>query len=254
MTFCVVTVENICRESYLNGRPKKKSSYTSKFNIMLKVFAAPDGGEWTGTKMERATGGKVITSYFSSLRDGYIGIPRVDKIETISEAMGFPPQLWFKDVGWWEAVYEKWANGEEVEAALSGREEKPDRSYLSTLLNRLFELKINDETGEPFTSEEVSLLSGGVLSEEEVEALREGGLTDPTWAQILALCDVFEVDPSYWSEHRIPWRPSPAVMKAAENQESYLIFQNSLRLSGRDRSMLRVLSEHLRREQRKESR
>lgn len=238
----------------MNERPKKKIPYTSKFNIMLKVFAAPDGGEWTGTKMERATGGKVITSYFSSLRDGHIGIPRVDKIEAISEAMGFPPQLWFKDIGWWEELYEKWERGEEVGSALRRQEEKSDRGYLSTLLNRLFELKTNDETGKPFTNREVSLSSGGVLSEEEVEALREGRLVDPTWAQILALCDVFEVDPSYWSERRIPWRPSPAVMRAVEDQESYLIFQNSLRLSGRNRSMLRVLSEHLKREQRKESR
>jgi hypothetical protein len=235
----------------MSERQKKQSPYTRKFNIMLKVISGPDGGEWTGTKMERATGGKLLTSYFSSLRDGHIAIPRADKIEAIANAMGFPPQLWFKDVEWWEQVYERWEKGEDVGPSLAGDEEEIDGRNLSTLLNRLFELKINDKTGRPFTNEEVSQLSKGTLSVEEVEALREGRLTNPTWAQILALCDVFEVDPSYWSKRRISWRPSPAVMQALEHQESFLIFQNSLRLSPRDRSMLRILSDQMRREGRK---
>ena len=79
--------------------------------------------------------------------------------------------------------------------------------------------------------------------------MREGNLADPTWAQILALCEAFEVDASYWSEKEVPWRPSPAVLRAAEDPDSYVTFQNSLKLSKNNKSMLRALSEHLKREQ-----
>lgn len=229
-------------------RSRASGSYPRKFNIMLKVLAAPDGGQWTGKKMERATGGQVRGTYFSSLRDGHTRIPGADKLEYIASAMGFPVQLWFRSVEWWEDLYERWKDGEDVRSDLAGQESETSEKGLGRLLNRLFELKINEETGEPFTNAGVSEKSGGVLSVEDVEALREDRLVDPTWRQILALCDVFEVDPSYWSEHRIPWRPSPGLMKAVEGEESYVIFQNSMRLSPRDRTMLRVMSEHLKRE------
>jgi transcriptional regulator with XRE-family HTH domain len=232
-------------------RPAKQSVYARKFRTMLRLISAPDGGQWTGTKMERATGGKVSTSYFSSLRDGHIEIPRADKIEAIAEAMGFSPGLWFKELEWWEGMEESWEKGRGLGAALEGEQRKPDGERLSNLLNRLFETNVDEETGEPFTNEKVARQSGGVLTEGDVEAMRVGYMTDPTWAQILALCDVFGVDVSYWAGERDApsWRPSPAVLEVAEGRESYLIFQNSLKLSGRDRSMLKMLAEHLRREQ-----
>ncbi len=222
--------------------------YAEKFNIMLKVFAAPDGGGWTGTKMERATRGAVITSYFSSLRDGHIKIPRADKLEQISEAMGFPVQLWFKDLAWWRDIYERWERGETVSQELSGEERRGLGNDLGVRLNRLIESRPSGETGRAYTDEEISRRSTGMLSREEVAALRRDSGMEPTWRQILALCEVFDVDPSYWSGGGLPWRPSPALMRAVEDQESYAIFQNSLGLSRRDRTMLRVMSEHLRRE------
>lgn len=236
-----------------DDRSKSSGSYMKKFNIMLEVLAAPDGGEWTGTKMERATDGRVRTTYFASLRDGHTRIPGADKLEYIAEAMGFPVQLWFRSVEWWEELLGRWKDGEDVKPALAGQESNVGEKSLGGLLNRLFELKINDDTGESFTNAEVSEKSGGVLSVGDVEALREDRLADPTWRQILALSDVFEVEPSYWSRHRIPWRPSPGLMRAAEGEESYIIFQNSMRLSRRDRSMLRVMSEHLKRERKEDT-
>lgn len=228
----------------------RQSVYAEKFRIMMRLIGAPDGGEWSGTKMERATGGKISTSYFSSLRDGHIGFPRADKLETIAEAMGLEPGLWFKDLGWWREAEESWKKGRSLEDVLEEERREADGEHLSRLLDRLFETKIDEATREPFTSEKVAQESNGVLTKEDVEAIRAGRLTNPTWAQILALCDVFEVDPSYWSERDAPsWRPSPAVLEAVEGMESYLIFQNSLKLSNRDRSMLKMLAEHLRREQ-----
>jgi hypothetical protein len=232
----------------------KQTAYNRKFNVMLRVMAAPDGGEWTGTKMQRATGGEVQTSYFSSLRDGHISIPRADKLDAISKAMGFPPHLWFKSVDWWEDLYDRWSRGEHLEEALDKEHgEASEGDHLAALLDGLFEAR-RREDGEPMTDAEAAAQSGGALSAEDVRALREGTMQDPSWTQILALCDIFEVDPSYWSRRRIAWRPSPGLARTAEDQESYVIFQNSLKLSEHDRGMLRTLSDHLRREQRKRER
>ena len=38
-------------------------------------------------------------SYVSNLKNGRIGSPGLDKLEAIANAMGFPPQLWFGEVG-----------------------------------------------------------------------------------------------------------------------------------------------------------
>lgn len=157
--------------------------------------------------------------------------------------------MWFKDLEWWEEAQESWEKGRDLETVLEEEGREADGKRLSKLLNRLFEAKADEETGKPYTDEKVAWQSGGVLTEEDVKAMREGRLADPTWAQILALCDIFEVEPSYWSGRDAPsWQPSPAILEAAEGMDSYIIFQNSLKLSGRDRSMLKILSTHLKRE------
>lgn len=217
---------------------------------MLEVIGHPDGGTWSGSKMERATGGRVGPSYFTSLRDRHIEIPRADKIEAIAGVMGFPPELWFKDLSWWRAVHEQWERGESVHEKLRGDRESVDDGRVGKLLERLFEVKTNEETGESFTSAEVARLSEGVLSEDQVAALRDGRLKEPTWRQILAVCDVFGVGPSYFAqEPGLSWVPSRGVLDALDDQESYTTFQNSLKLSKDKRSLLKSLSEYLRREQ-----
>lgn len=226
-----------------------KGIFARKFRIMLEVIPHPAGGKWSGTKMQRATGGKVKTSYFSSLRDGHIHIPRVDKIEAIAGAMGFPPELWFKDLSWWQALHRRLGEGEDVETSLRGYVKNSNGKRLSKLLERLFEVKRNEETGRSFTNAEVAAKSRGILTEEDVAALRHGRLANPSWAQVLVLCDVFGVDPSYWTERKNPWAISDTVLEAMEEEDSYLIFQNSLQLSEQNRTMLKLLSEHLRREQ-----
>ncbi|QIN78466.1 hypothetical protein GBA65_07965 [Rubrobacter marinus] len=226
-------------------------AYSEKFRIMLKLIPHPDGGEWTGSKMERATDRRVQASYFTSLRDGHIEIPRADKVEAIAHAMRFPPELWFKGLSWWEALYERWEGGGDVAGTLGQREVVNAGRHVSERLNRLLDVAVNEGTGRPLSDEEVANLSGGRLRKEDVSAMREGRLKDPTWAQILALCDVFEVDPAFWSEIETRWRPSAEVLRGIEDQDAYVVFRNSVRLSPSNRSMLRMLSEHLRREERR---
>jgi transcriptional regulator with XRE-family HTH domain len=242
------------RRVSMRERGLGESVYGEKFRIILKMIPHPEGESWSGTKMERATGGKVSTSYYSALRDGHVGVPSAEKIGAIAEAMNFAPGLWFKSVGWWEDVYDRWQRGEDVGDLLGGNGEKSYGGRVSELLKRLFEVKLNEKTGKPYTNREVARESGGILAEEDVQALRDGRVGNPTWAQILALCDVFDVDASYWSTRRDPWKVSPNVLRAVEEQDSYEIFQTSLRLSDSSRSILKILSEHLEEEGRRAER
>ncbi len=68
---------------------------SERFRGLLALYRRPDGSEWGGQDLERATGGVVTRSYVSNLRKGRIGSPGLDKLEAIAGAMSFPPQLWF---------------------------------------------------------------------------------------------------------------------------------------------------------------
>ncbi len=70
---------------------------SERFGRLLDLYRKPDGSEWGGQDLEKATGGTVTRSYVSNLRKGRIGSPGLDKLAAIAEAMGFPPQLWFGD-------------------------------------------------------------------------------------------------------------------------------------------------------------
>jgi transcriptional regulator with XRE-family HTH domain len=68
---------------------------SERFARLLALYRKPDGSEWGGQDLERATGGAVTRSYISNLKKGRIGSPGLDKLEAIAGAMGFPPALWF---------------------------------------------------------------------------------------------------------------------------------------------------------------
>lgn len=72
---------------------------SERFGRLLELYRKPDGSEWGGQDLEDATGGAVKRSYVTNLRKGRIGSPGLDKLEAISGAMGFPPQLWFGGEG-----------------------------------------------------------------------------------------------------------------------------------------------------------
>ena len=68
---------------------------SERFARLLALYRSPDGSEWGGQDLERATGGAVTRSYATNLRKGRIGSPGLHKLEAIANAMGFPPALWF---------------------------------------------------------------------------------------------------------------------------------------------------------------
>ncbi len=158
-----------------------------KFERFLEEYPREDGSRWGGQDLERATGGVVTRSYVSILRKGGIDNPGYEKMGAIAKAMGFPPELWFSD----ELVVDKGPAPE------SG-------SSLAQRIERLFEAIENPRTGEPYTSAEVARMSAGDLTEEEVEGMRNGSLTDPTVGKVKVLAGVFGVEPSYFLDRAEP--------------------------------------------------
>jgi transcriptional regulator with XRE-family HTH domain len=152
-----------------------------KFEDLLEMYRHPDGRRWRGQEIDEATGGVVTRSYVTNLRKGRIENPGYEKMRAIAKAMGFAPEVWFD-----ERLGEGRAVGQADESrGLSGR------------LEHVFEVVRNPKTGEPYTSAEVARMTLGDLSEEDVERIRTGAISDPTVGQVAALAGVFGVEPSY---------------------------------------------------------
>ncbi len=75
----------------------RQGHVSERFARLLALYRKPDGSEWGGQDLERATGGAVKRSYVSHLKKGRIVRPSLDKMEAIAQTMGFPPALWFGD-------------------------------------------------------------------------------------------------------------------------------------------------------------
>ena len=72
---------------------------SERFARLLNLYRRPDGSEWGGEDLARATDGIVGRSYVTNLRKGRIENPGLAKLEAIASAMGFPPALWFGETG-----------------------------------------------------------------------------------------------------------------------------------------------------------
>jgi transcriptional regulator with XRE-family HTH domain len=152
-----------------------------KFEALLEMYRRPDGSKWSGQQIDKATGGVVTRSYVTNLRKGRIENPGYEKLRAIAKAMGFPPEVWFEDgLGEGRSIRKA-----EESRGLAGR------------LEHLFEVVRNPKTGEPYTNAEVARMTLGDLSEEEVEGIRSGAVSDPTVSQVAALAGVFGVEASY---------------------------------------------------------
>jgi transcriptional regulator with XRE-family HTH domain len=152
-----------------------------KFEALLEIYRRLDGRRWSGQKIDEATGGVVTRSYITNLRKSRIENPGYEKMRAIAKAMGFAPKVWFEDgLGEGRAI---------------GQAE--DLRGVASRLEHLFEVVRNPKTGEPYTNDEVARMTLGDLSEDGVERIRTGTISDPTVGQVAALASVFGVEPSY---------------------------------------------------------
>ena len=203
-----------------------------KFELFLDKYRREDGSKWSGQDLADATGGVVTRSYVSTLRKGRIENPGFEKLGAIAKAMNFPPELWFEDV---EIL---------PEAARPARGE--ERRSIAERVRRLFETIKNERTGEPYTDAEVARMSLGDLTEEEVEGIRTGRIGNPTVAQILALSEVFGVEPSYFLDRgKKPPLLDEEALRALGDQRSRLLLHKSLGLSEGEKDMIIDIVERL---------
>jgi transcriptional regulator with XRE-family HTH domain len=194
-----------------------------KFEHFLEIYRHPDGGRWSGAELARATGGLVHRSYVTNLRKGRIASPDYEKLAALAKAMGFPPEAWFQ---------------EGLPGAESG--EPADAGHgLAGRVDLLFEIVRNPKTKEAFTNAEVSRMSLGFLSEEDVEGMRDGSVPNPPLDQVLALADAFGVHPSYLVDRgkEVPLLDEE-ILDALRDDTVRAIARESVRLAGRERKMI----------------
>ena len=137
--------------------------------------------------------------------------------------MGFPPETWFEE-------------------GLPGAEigEPADAGHgLAERIDFLFEVVRNPKTGESYTNAEVARLNLGTLSEEDVEGIRDGSVTNPPLDRVLALADAFGVHPSYLVDRG---NDAPLldqeIFDALRDDTVRAIARESSRLAGRERKTI----------------
>jgi hypothetical protein len=155
---------------------------SQKFEHLLDTYRRPDGHRWMGQLLDEATDEVVPHSYFVNLQKGRIVNPGYEKLATIAKAMRFAPALWF------EEDFSHVPDGQSSEGrGIDGR------------LQHHIDAIRHPSTGEPYKNAEVARMTLGDLSEEDVEGIRTGAISDPTVGQVVALAGVFGVEPSYLS-------------------------------------------------------
>lgn len=177
---------------------KKKKVVTGnarRFELLLEAYRRADGEVWKGSELARATNQRVSSSYVTAIRSGTIKQPSDKYRRAIADAMGFPFEYWFLEVGELERRLKKerrgaprkkkrspWAAGDEL-AGLIG-----DQVAWTMLDRGVGELTDSD------LSEEID----GRLTEDEVRRMRAGEVERLAEAQALALSDLFGTEPGYW--------------------------------------------------------
>jgi transcriptional regulator with XRE-family HTH domain len=193
-----------------------------KFETLLQRYRRPDGRKWGGQEIDEATGGVVTRSYVTNLRKGRIVNPGYEKLAAMAKAMGFPPEVWFED-----------GLGE----GLSIRQAEESRGVAGRL-EHLFEVVRNPKTGKPYTNAEVARMTLGDLSEENVERIRTGAVSDPTVGQVAALASVFGVEPSYLLDRGKPSLLDEELVQALRDEDVRDITRESSRLPDGERRLV----------------
>jgi transcriptional regulator with XRE-family HTH domain len=193
-----------------------------KFEHLLDTYRRADGHKWTGAELDDATGGVVTRSYITNLRKGRIENPGYEKLRAIAKAMGFPPEVWFE---------ERLGEGRSIGQAEESR-------GLSGRLEHVFEVVRNPKTGEPYTSAVVARMTLGDLSEDAVERIRTGAISDPTVGQVAALASVFGVELSYLLDRGEPSLLDEELVQALRDEDVRAITRESSRLSDRERRLV----------------
>jgi transcriptional regulator with XRE-family HTH domain len=193
-----------------------------KFEHLLDTYRRADVHRWTGAQLDEAIGSVVTRSYVTNLRKGRIENPGYEKLAAMAKAMGFPPEVWFE---------EGLGQGRSIGQA------KESRSVAGRL-EHLFDVVRNPKTGEPYTNSEVARMTLGDLSEEDVERIRIGAISDPTVGQVASLAGVFGVEPSYLFDRGEPSLLDEELVQVLRDEDVRDITRESSRLPDRERQLV----------------
>jgi transcriptional regulator with XRE-family HTH domain len=105
-------------------------------------------------------------------------------------------------------------------------------------LEHVFEVVRNPSTGEPYTNAEVARMTLGDLSEEDVEKIRSGAVSDPSVGQIAALASVFGVEISYLLDRGEPSLLDEELVQALRDADVRDITRERSRLPDRERQLV----------------
>jgi transcriptional regulator with XRE-family HTH domain len=208
--------------------------YAQRFARMLELFPHPAGRRWRGKDFEVATNNYVTGSYITALKKGRIENPGVERLRAISEVMGAPFEMWLEEP-------EDWGRAPGEAGAPEGGSET-----LKDLIEYLFGALVDERSGKPYSNRDVSSMTQGRLSEDDVTRMRSGELQNPTRGQLLALSDAFDIDPSYWfgRGQRKPVLDSE-LSEALRNDKTYALLNKSLSLDDGDKDIVMSLMEQL---------
>ncbi|HEX5699397.1 MAG TPA: helix-turn-helix domain-containing protein [Rubrobacter sp.] len=191
-----------------------------KFEHLLDTYRRPDGHEWTGAQLAKATGGVVPRSYVTNLCKGRIENPGFEKLKAIAKAMGFAPEVWFE---------EHLGEGRSIEEGENSRGVAGRREHV-------FEVVRNPKTGASYTNAEIARMTLGDLSE-DVERIRTGAVSDPTVGQVAALASVFGVEFSYLLDRGEPLFDGELV-EALRNRTVREVTREMSRLPEKERQLV----------------
>ena len=207
-------------------------NFGKKLSRTLDLYRKPDGSQWTPREIEVATDGFVNVRYLTALKTDRIQQPSWDRLIAISDVVGAPRELWMKDL-------ESWTE------ALNRDQMRKSATAFANRLNLLFELITRRDTGEKFTSAEVARRSGGRITEEEIEAARQGQLGDLTGEQYAALSEVFSVPPDYFYSAAESTEIDQTTLQNLLNRKNHLILNKLSASSEREKDVILNLIEQL---------
>jgi len=193
-----------------------------KFEGLLEMYRHPDGRRWSGQEIDEATGGVVTRSYVTNLRKGRIENPGFEKIRAIAKAMGFSAEMWFE---------ERLGEGRSIGQAEHSR-------GVAGRLEHVFEVVKNPKTGEPYTNVEVARMTLRDLSEEDVEKIRTGAVSDPSVGRVAALASVFGVESSYLLDREETSLLDEELVHALRDEDVRAMTRESSRLQDGERRLV----------------
>lgn len=227
------------------------TDFPDKFELLLEMFPHPERRhlddpekrKWRMSEIEDATREEVSSSWLSALRKKKTGKPGMRMLDLIAQTLGFPFELWLTEPEQWERLLRERGFTQHDGCALPrGTADYEQWRSVAELLGRLIASITNRRTGLPFTSAEIAAQSDGRLTESDVEAMLAGELENPSRMQLLALCDVFNVDLSYFfGEGVMPMLTGAereALRKVQESNNHMMLLRKSL---GLEEEQLRVL-------------